>query len=609
MSVVFDCWISGHQIKAKLQLPFAVTSGVLCFSLMAPFRVISGGTMVKELGGYGEISIPDMAAGDVVELTLEHVIARHKPANRAWIPLGPYLRHDGGITELPVGPSGAAPWVAEPGTVAPDLCLVPLPKAAKLSGETVSISGYLCDQGEFQVVDRLATRTGLGPFIVDGGMQVICDPDPGLPKDGYRIEIKQDQIHVVHGTGAGAFYAAISLLHILKTHDGQLPLGEIEDAPSMEWRGMHLDCARHFFEPETVSAYIDLLALMKMNRFHWHFADDEAFRLELETIPQIWQKTRLRGEGHILPGLFGGGTEAGGSYSLEFVRELIAQAKELHIEIMPEVEFPAHALALNAAIDGMRDPADNGAEVSVQGYARNSINPAMAKTWEVTGAIIAELAEIFPFEYMHLGCDELPDDTWSGSPKARALMRENGLETTDDLQGWMMEKLAAQVVSLGKKPAAWEEAARGKNGGIGHQALLFSWTGQGAGMEAVKRGYDIVMCPAQNAYLDMAHTSDPDDWGANWATFLPLEQTTSWSPVPDEISAYSSQILGAQGCFWGEFTTSDHELANMIWPRILGVAQSAWALNQPVEERARITSYAAGYQNTKFTSVLPTRPR
>ena len=172
-----------------------------------------------------------------------------------------------------------------------------------------------------------------------------------------------------------------------------------------------------------------------------------------------------------------------------------------------------------------------------------------------------------------------------------------------------MEKLAAQVVSLGKKPAAWEEAARGKNGGIGHQALLFSWTGQGAGMEAVKRGYDIVMCPAQNAYLDMAHTSDPDDWGANWATFLPLEQTTSWSPIPDEISAYSSQILGAQGCFWGEFTTSDHELANMIWPRILGVAQSAWALNQPIEDRARITSYAAGYQNTNFTSVLPTKPR
>lgn len=226
-----------------------------------------------------------------------------------------------------------------------------------------------------------------------------------------------------------------------------------------------------------------------------------------------------------------------------------------------------------------RDPADNGGEVSVQGYRANALNPAQPKTWEILNAVVAEVGALFPFNHLHLGCDELAPDTWMGSPKARALMKEEGLETTQDLQGWTMDRLAATVVANGQRPAAWEEAAQGANGGIGNGAILFSWTGQGPGLEAARAGYDVVMTPAQHVYLDMAHTDDPDDWGASWAAFVDLDDTVAWNPVPD--AALADRIIGLQGTFWSEFTTQDDQIWPMLMPRLLGVAAMAWQTTPP----------------------------
>ncbi|MGR3636660.1 MAG: family 20 glycosylhydrolase, partial [Shimia sp.] len=340
------------------------------------------------------------------------------------------------------------------------------------------------------------------------------------------------------------------------------------------WRGQHLDTARHFYEQQTILDLLDLMALLKFNRFHWHFADDESFRLEIECFPELWQKTALCGEGHLLPALFSGAVEAGGSYSKDTAREIIAHAKALNIEVMPEIEVPAHAIALTHVFPELRDPSDNGAEVSVQGYKGNAANPAIARTWDVLEAIIAEVGALFPFNHLHLGCDELPEGTWMGSPLARDLMKREGLETTDDLQGWMMQKLGAKTVENGQRPCAWEEAAKGANGGIANGAILFSWTGQGPGLEAARNGYDVVMSPAQHVYLDMAHTSDKDDWGANWAAFVSLTDTINWDPVPEADLA--DRIVGVQGTFWSEFTTQDDQLWPMLMPRMLGVSSKAW---------------------------------
>jgi hexosaminidase len=144
------------------------------------------------------------------------------------------------------------------------------------------------------------------------------------------------------------------------------------------------------------------------------------------------------------------------------------------------------------------------------------------------------------------------------------------------VQGWMMAQLAAPLAARGIRPAAWEEAARGGQGGIGHDALLFSWSGQGPGISAARAGYDVVMCPAQNVYFDMAHTGDPDDWGAQWAAFVSLEETVNWRVIPEGAEDVAHKIVGVEGAYWSEFTTEDRQMEPMIAPRILGLAAKAW---------------------------------
>jgi hexosaminidase len=162
-----------------------------------------------------------------------------------------------------------------------------------------------------------------------------------------------------------------------------------------------------------------------------------------------------------------------------------------------------------------------------------------------------------------------------GSPKARELMQSLGLRTTKDLQGWTINRLARTVTELGKTPAAWEEAAQGATG-IENGALLFSWTGQGPGLDAARQGYDVVMCPAQHVYFDMAHSDDPDDWGASWAAFIALRDTVAWDPVPKDEPELEGRIKGVQGAFWSEFTTRDAQMQPMLAPRILGLSMMAW---------------------------------
>lgn len=159
----------------------------------------------------------------------------------------------------------------------------------------------------------------------------------------------------------------------------------------------------------------------------------------------------------------------------------------------------------------------------------------------------------------------------------------------------MMARLAGTLTARGIRTAAWEEAAKGANGGIGHGALLFSWTGQGPGVAAARAGHDVVMCPAQHVYLDLAHTGDPADWGASWAGFVALEDTIDWDPVPADAPDIADRVVGVQGTFWSEFTTSDDQLEPMLAPRILGVATKAWDRGNS-RDGARLRALAGAYR-------------
>jgi hexosaminidase len=573
----FDVLNEGHQLRCQITSDRDLTAPTFCFSVFVPCVVVAGGHRMKSVGGYTEVTLPDLKTGQPHEIILRHEKGDFRFGNRAWLPLGPYLRTADGPVPLPALPAGVLPGPVPTPVPLPDgvLPLVPQPDHWQPSGGHLTFT-TLADFPQARAIDALARRLGLSPLAQANGTPVRRKTDPSMERGAYTLIMATDGLTLSASDDTGVHHALITLLNLRETCGGEIPCGTITDTPRFDWRGQHLDCARHFYSIDTILRLLDLMALLKLNRFHWHFADDEAFRLEVDSYPDLWKRTAFRGEGELIPGLFGGGIRAGGSYSKADVAHVIAHAKALMIEVLPEVEVPAHAFALNQAVPGLRDPADNGAEESVQGYRANTINPSLPATWDFLAKLLPEVAALFPFGLLHLGCDEAPHGTWSGSPKVKALMAEHDLTTPDDVQGWMMAKLADDLSAQGIRTAAWEEAAKGANGGIGTGTLLFSWTGQGPGIEAARHGYDVVMCPAQNIYFDMAHTADPEDWGATWAAILPLENTVNWRVIPNGAEDIAARIKGVEGCFWGEFTTHDSEMEAMLAPRILGLACKAW---------------------------------
>jgi len=595
MNLQFDARIDGNAIAATITADRDLAAPVWCFSLMAPARVLEGAEWITGLGGYAEVRLPDLKAGRAHRVTIAHANPDFRPVNRAWLPLGGYLRlADGACHPLPALPAGI---MAAPMRDAPDwngLPLIPQPTGWEPAEGVLAATGFAGRGEPFAAADALSRRLGFGGFLDPQGTRIDIHHDPSQAEDAYVLEIAADGARLSASGRGGLFYGAVTLVTLIQTCRGRLPCGRITDRPRFGWRGQHLDCARHFYTTGTITRLMDLMALLKLNRFHWHFADDEGFRLETDALPDLWRKTAFRGEGEVVPGVFGGGIRSGGSYSRAEVAALVAHGRALNIEILPEVEVPAHALALNRAVPGLRDPRDTGTEASVQGYPENAVNPAMPATFAALEPLLAEVADLFPLGILHLGCDELAPGTWDGSPAAAALKQREGLGSRDDLQGWMMERLAGGLTRRGIRPAAWEEAARGAQGGIGHGALMFSWTGQGPGIAAARMGHDVVMCPAQHAYLDMAHTGAADDWGAAWAAFVSLEDTVDWRVVPAGAEDIAPRIAGVQGTFWSEFTTADRQMEAMLAPRILGIAVKAWNAEGALDGRG-LRAIAAHY--------------
>jgi hexosaminidase len=584
MTLTFAARIEGGEIHCEIGTDTALHGVVWCFSVMTPADVLSGGQKIRGVAGYTEVALPDIAAGATHRVVIAPERRDFVPRNRAWLPLGSYLRLKTGLVQLPKLKTGVR-YDAPPPRVAPlpkGLRLLPQPASWRGSGASVAVTAFHSRDPAAGLVAALAERLNFAPFLAPGGLPVSVTIDAVLEPEAYRLTISPDGVQLDVAGNAGAFRGFTTLLALRETYEGLLPCGTITDAPRFGWRGQHLDCSRHFFSITTILRLLDLMALVKLNRFHWHFNDDESFRLEVDCAPELWQKTAIRGEGQLIPGVWGGGIRAGGSYSKADVARVLARARELEIEVLPEVEVPAHAHAMNAAHPGMHDPGDNARVESVHGFTENVLNPAMPETWDLLQPLLLEVAELFPIGILHLGCDELPGGSWESSPAVAALKAREGLTTRDDVQGWMMARLAGHLQAHGIRSAAWEEAARGSNGGIGHGAMLFSWTGQGPGVEAARAGYDVVMCPAQNIYFDMAHTSDPEDWGAGWAAYVGLEDVMAWRPVPKGAEDVADRIVGVEGCFWGEFTTEDAEMEPMLAPRILGMANKAWDRNDSV---------------------------
>ncbi|HEV2518474.1 MAG TPA: beta-N-acetylhexosaminidase [Devosia sp.] len=472
--------------------------------------------------------------------------------------------------------------------------IVPWPRQVAVSGRRTapaglapipSTVGKAAAAAFGKLTDKLFPGEGLLRPAHEGGFPVELAAGAG-GKEGYAIEFSADRARVIAETETGLLYGLITLGQILRgarLHLRQLNFptsGRIEDAPVMAWRGSHLDVARRYYARDEVERFIAILAWNKLNVLHWHLSDDESWRVEIDAYPQLTGKGAWRGYGMPVPPLLGSGPErTGGYYSKADIRAIVGFATGVGVDVVPEIDMPGHCYALLQAIPALRDPGENAPYFSIQSFPNNCLNPGVEATYGVVETILAEMAELFPSRYFHVGADEVPHDAWESSPAARALSAKLGTTGTAPLQAHFLQRLQAFLTSKGKITGAWEEAALG--GGIDKaSSYLVGWKDTAISQNLAAEGYDVVVAPAQAYYLDMANSEDWHECGAAWAGWSSPEKSYGFEPTAGWTEAERGHLLGIQACIWSEPMTDRAVFDRLVFPRLSAIAETGWSSNR-----------------------------
>ena len=366
----------------------------ICFSLVYSIQEIDGGIISKKVGRYYEIH----SEQDEVIFTLQE--PRIGSYNLSCGPEGLFvIGKNNQIIECEITSLEFDP-------------VIPLPNNLKLEKETIHIKNldFKISPGEkdfFKNFDNLLKVSDI-KFNVSTGHSIFFIKQ-NLRSEEYKINIKKDSILIEYSDYGGKFYSIITLIQLINFYNTNLPLGIIEDRPSLNWRGMHLDCARQFYTIDEIKRLMNYMCFFKLNRFHWHLTDNEAWRVELECYPNLTKVGAFRGYNHTIPPFYGTGyNKTGGYYSRSQINELIQYARQRNIEIMPEIDLPAHSWTLLQVMPELRDSSSNIISEDVGNYTDNTINPAVEETNIFLKNILEELSEIFLFNIIHVGVDERP---------------------------------------------------------------------------------------------------------------------------------------------------------------------------------------------------------
>ncbi|MCH2109161.1 MAG: family 20 glycosylhydrolase [Polyangiaceae bacterium] len=411
--------------------------------------------------------------------------------------------------------------------------------------------------------------------------------------EAYELLIRPEGVGLSASTPQGLFYGIQTLLQIVEKTEPSaegsllLPAGEIRDRPRFSYRGLHLDVGRHFFSPEEVKRYIDLMARYKFNVFHWHLTEDQGWRIEIKKYPRLtevgaFRKETLIGHDRDRPHRFDG-VRYGGFYTQEQVREIVAYAQARYIEVIPEIEMPGHALAALAAYPELACRQQDGQpsgpfEVATEWGIFQDVYCPKEETFLFLENVLAEVLELFPSRKIHVGGDEVPKEKWESSPEAQAIMAREGLETSDELQSYFMRRIQAYLQSQGREMIGWDEILEG---GLAPGATVMSWRGESGGVEAAKLDHPVIMTPNHSLYFNTYQSLDFEAEPIAGARYLPLKKVYSYEPIPAELSDEQAEnILGAQGCLWTEYISDEEQLQYMAYPRALALAEVVWSAKQ-----------------------------
>ena len=439
----------------------------------------------------------------------------------------------------------------------------PLTPAAKLFG-----SGPI--PGAIYLTTRLA-NTNLGP-------------------EGYELTVTPDAVVIRAPTQAGLFYGGQTLLQLLPPaifSPGpvtnvlwQIPCVQIQDWPRFAWRGFMLDVSRHFFTKAEVETLLDAMALHKLNTFHWHLTDDHGWRIEIKACPKLtavgaWRAGVGFGYASNSTAAYGPDGRYGGFYTQDDIREVVKYATARHITIVPEIEMPGHSLAALTAYPEYSCTGGPFTPAMTGGVFNGIYDPAKEETFQFLAGVLAEVSQLFPGPYIHVGGDEVPKDTWKNSADCQALMRREGLKNEDELQSWFMRRIEKIVNARGRRMIGWSEILQG---GLAQNATVMDWIG--GAKEAATAGHDVVMTPTSNCYFDFYqstnHATEPK--AAAWGAPLTLEKMYDYEPMPANVPpALQFHILGTQGNLWTEQIPNFKHVEYMTFPRACALAEVTWS--------------------------------
>jgi len=405
--------------------------------------------------------------------------------------------------------------------------------------------------------------------------------NPTLDKGEYKLNVGSENIIIESGSRSGFTHAVASVIQLVSVspeHTFYLQTCKISDSPRFKYRGMMLDCARHFHSVQEVKRLINQLAHYKFNTFHWHLTDDEGWRIEIKRFPELTEIGAWRGLEHALEPQYTHLSESyGGYYTQEEIKDVIAYAEKRDITVIPEIDIPGHCRAAIKSLPHLLvEDEDTTSFKSIQHYTDNVLNPALPGTYEFLDAVLSEVAELFPSTLIHMGADEVPNGVWAESPAAQALMKEQGYADSKELQGHLFRYAENKLKALGKRMVGWEEAQHGNK--VSKETIIYSWLSEEAAVNCARQGFDVVLQPGQYTYLDMAQDYSPEEPGVDWASVIPLEQAYNYEPLSDipENDKIRKRIRGIQCALWCEIITHQERMDYMVYPRISALAEACW---------------------------------
>ncbi|MCU0461998.1 MAG: beta-N-acetylhexosaminidase [Bacteroidales bacterium] len=434
--------------------------------------------------------------------------------------------------------------------------------------------------------------TGSAPEITTGTRakkgSVVMVFDPEVSNDeGYILAITPKRITINAKTAVGFFYAVQTIRQLLpdmvekqEVIEGlklSVPACIIKDEPRFSYRGMHLDVGRHMFPVATIKRYIDMLALHKMNTFHWHLTEDQGWRIEIKKYPKLTEIGAYRKEtvlGHAgRPPLKFDGKPYGGFYTQDEVKDVVAYAKSKFITVIPEIEMPGHAMGALASYPEL-SCTGGPFEVNTRwGVMDDVFCAGKDEVFTFLQDVLTEVIDLFPGTYIHIGGDECPKKRWEKCPLCQKRIKDEGLKDEHELQSYFIQRIEKFLISKGRNLIGWDEILEG---GLAPEATVMSWRGTRGGIAAAKLNHDVIMTPNTYAYLDY-YQCEPAGEPLAIGGYLPLEKVYSYNPMPEELTPDEQKhILGVQGNVWTEYIPTSEHLEYMAFPRAIAIAETGW---------------------------------